>query len=79
LPVVKVARGDAHAFVNVNPNNLFIEGNNLIATKARLLLTAGLMKYGPLPHAANPTNPTLAELTAIKQKIAQYQALFQTH
>lgn len=79
LPVVKVARGDAHAFVNVNRNNLFIEGNNFIATKARLLLTAALMKYGPLPHAADPTQPTPDELTAIKKKIELYQAIFQTH
>ena len=30
--------------VRVNPNNVFIEGNNLTATKARLLLTAAIMK-----------------------------------
>ena len=79
LPVVKVARGDAHALVRVNSGNLFIEGNNLIATKARLLLTAALMKYGPLPHAANPLQPTDAEKTAIKEKIKQYQEIFNTH
>src|SRR5690606_36768780 len=49
LPVVKVARGDAHGLVKVNPNNLYIEGHNAIATKARLLLTAALMKFGSLP------------------------------
>jgi L-asparaginase len=79
LPVVKVARGDAHAFVNVNRNNLFIEGNNLIATKARLLLTAAIMKYGPLPHAADPMKPTSEETAAIKEKVAKYQEIFQTH
>lgn len=79
LPVVKVARGNALAFVNVNPKNLFIEGNNLIATKARLLLTAALMKYGSLPHAADPDKPTPAELAAIKKKIELYQEIFQTH
>ncbi|ATC66124.1 hypothetical protein CMV30_12800 [Nibricoccus aquaticus] len=79
LPVVRVARGDAHALVNTNPNNLFIEGSNAIATKARLLLTAALMKYGPLPHAADPEKPTPAEITAIKEKVKLYQALFDTH
>lgn len=79
LPVVKTARGDASGLVKVNPGNLFIEGNNLTTTKARLLLTASIMKLGPLPHAVDPDHPTAAELDAIKQKIAQYQAIFQTH
>ncbi len=79
LPVVKVARGDARGLVKVNPTNLFIEGNNLTATKARLLLTAALMKFGPLPHAADPEHATAAEVTAIKEKIKLYQAVFETH
>jgi L-asparaginase len=79
LPVVKVSRGDAHGMASVNPNNLFIEGSNNIATKARLLLTAALMKYGSLPHAADPDKPTPAEIAAIKEKIKLYQAIFQTH
>jgi len=79
LPVVKVSRGDAHGLVAVNPDNLFIEGNNNIATKARLLLTAALMKYGSLPPAADPEKPTPAELKAIKEKIKLYQEIFNTH
>lgn len=79
LPVVKVARGDASGLVRVNPNNLFIEGNNLTATKARLLLTAALMKFGPLPHAADPDSATPAETAAIKEKIKLYQVVFDTH
>jgi hypothetical protein len=79
LPVVKTARGDASGLVTVNPNNLFIEGNNLTTTKARLLLTAAIMKLGPLPHAADPEHPTAAETDAIKKKIAAYQEIFQTH
>lgn len=79
LPVVKTSRGDVHGFVRVNGSNLFIEGNNLIATKARLLLTAAIMKFGPLPHAADPEHPTPEELAAIKQKVALYQGVFQTH
>jgi L-asparaginase/Glu-tRNA(Gln) amidotransferase subunit D len=79
LPVVKVARGDAHALVRVNPDSLTIEGNNLIATKARLLLTAAIMKYGALPAAADPMNASDAEKDAIRAKIALYQEIFNTH
>jgi L-asparaginase len=79
LPVVKVARGNAMALVRVNSTNLFIEGNNLIATKARLLLTAALMKHGPLPHAVDPLKPTDAEKDAIRKKIVLYQEIFNTH
>lgn len=79
LPVVKVARGNALALVRVNSNNLVIEGNNLAATKARLLLTAAILKYGSLPPAADPLNPTEAEKDAIRGKVALYQAIFDTH
>lgn len=79
LPVVKTARGDARGLVKVNPDNLFIEGNNLTATKARLLLTAAIMKFGPLPHAADPAHATPAEVAAIKKRIELYQEVFQTH
>ena len=61
LPVVRTARGDASGLVQVNSNNLFIEGNNLTTTKARYLLVAALMKLGPLPLAADPEKPTAAE------------------
>jgi len=79
LPVVKTARGDASGLVKVNPNNLFIEGNNLTTTKARLLLTGAIMKLGPMPRAADPEHPTTAETDAIKKKISLYQEIFQTH
>ena len=79
LPVAKAARGDASGLVKVNADNLFIETNNLTSTKARLLLTAALMKLGPLPRAADPAHPTDAELAAIRAKIARYQEIFQSH
>jgi L-asparaginase len=79
LPVVKTARGNASGLVRVNPNNLFIEGNNLTTTKARLLLIASIMKFGMLPPAADPEHPTPAELDAIRTKINLYQEIFQTH
>lgn len=79
LPVVKTARGDASGLVRVNQRNLFIEGNNLTTTKARLLLTAALMKFGPLPRVVDLAHPTTEELMAIRQKLALYQEIFQTH
>ena len=79
IPVVKTARGDAHGLVRLNPNNLFIEGNNLTATKARFLLTAAMMKLGALPHASDPEHPTGQELDAIRKRIDAYQQIFQTH
>jgi L-asparaginase len=66
IPVVKTA-------VRLNPTNLFSEGNNLTATKARFLLTAAIMKLGALPHAADPERPTPEELDAIRKRIAAYQ------
>lgn len=79
LPVVKTARGDASGLVKVNPRNLFIEGNNLTTTKARLLLTAALMKFGPLPRVVDVARPTAEELIAIREKLGLYQEVFQTH
>jgi hypothetical protein len=38
-----------------HPDNLFIEGNNLTTTKARLLLMAAVIKFGMLPpHVSDP-------------------------
>jgi len=60
-------------------NPLSIAGSNLTATKARLLLMACLMRFGCLPPAADPEKPTPKELEAIESKMAQYQAVFDTH
>lgn len=77
MPVVKVGRGNAEGFVpRISP---FLSGSNLTATKARLLLMACLMKFGALPVAADPSNPTRAEFEATMAKLAQYQPVFDTH
>jgi hypothetical protein len=77
MPVVKVGRGNAEGFTQ--PQDLTIGGNNLTATKARLLLMACLLKLGGLPPAADADHPTQAELRAIQTRLAEYQALFDTH
>ena len=58
---------------------LTINGNNLDAVKARLLLMAVMMKLGRLPKAKDPQNVTPAEREAIKKKVMQYQEIFNTH
>jgi L-asparaginase len=79
FPVVQSARGDAHGFMQSIPDNLRIEATNGTATKSRMLLMACLLKFGALPPAKNPSNPTPAEISAIKEKIKVYQAAFDTH
>jgi len=78
LPVVRVGRGNTEGFVPVHDPD-FIGGANLTATKARLLLMACLMKFGSLPPAVDPDHPTPAESAAVRQKVAVYQRVFDTH
>ncbi len=79
MPVVKVGRGNAEGFTPARPGDIMIAGNNLTATKARLLLMACIMRLGSLPPAKDPAQPTKAELEAIRAKIAEYQEIFDTH
>ena len=79
MPVVKVGRGNAEGPVDPHRDPLAIAGSNLTATKARLLLMACLMRFGGLPPAVNPENPTQAEIEAVKAKMAEYKEVFQTH
>jgi hypothetical protein len=79
IPVVRVSRGDTAGMVAVNPDDIFIEGNNLTAGKSRMLLMAALMKFGSLPPAADPKNPTPEEKKSLQEKIKEYQEVFNTH
>ncbi|MDB4444310.1 hypothetical protein N9174_03130 [bacterium] len=79
MPVVKVGRGNAGGIVPDLPFDLNIEGSNLTATKAQILLMAALLKFGSLPPAADPRNPTPDEIKAIRAKVRQYQEVFDTH
>jgi hypothetical protein len=40
---------------------------------------ACLLRFGGLPPAVDPTRPTPAELEAVQAKLAEYQAVFDTH
>jgi len=77
MPVARVGRGNNEGFTA--PADLLIGGGNLTATKARLLLMACLMRFGSLPPTARPDQPTKEELDAIREKLALYQAVFDTH
>ena len=74
---MRVGRGSPEGFAE--PTALFIAGSNLTAIKARLLLMACLMKFGSLPPAKNPDNPTPREKQAIEDAAAAYQHVFDTH
>ncbi len=78
MPVVKVGRGNAEGMVPRN-DDLFISGNNLTATKARMLLMAVLLRLGALPPAVDPCAPTPREVAAVKARLVEYQAIFDTH
>jgi hypothetical protein len=77
MPVVRVGRGNNDGFAP--GTEIFIGGGNLTSTKARLLLLAGLMKFGALPPAADPDKPTAAETAAVAARLKAYQEVFDTH
>ena len=79
MPVVRVGRGNASGFVDAKRDPLSIAGNNLTATKARLLLMACLLKFGCLPPAVDAAKPSAREIDATKDKLKQYQEIFDTH
>jgi L-asparaginase len=77
LPVVRVGRGSHHGFADPHPYT--ISGSNLTATKARMLLMACLMKFGSLPVASDPDQPTKEEQKKLADAVRAYQAIFDTH
>ena len=77
LPVARVGRGHPEGFADPHPH--FIPGSNLTATKARMLLMACLMRFGSLPVAKDPANPTRQEMDATAKAVADYQRVFATH
>ena len=78
MPVVRVGRGNTGGMA-YKTDPLFIAGNNLTATKARILLMAALLKLGALPPVDNPYNPRPEERAATERAVARYQQIFDTH
>ena len=77
--VVKVSRGTPGSFMGTVEENLFVEGSNLNASKARVLLLACLLRFGCPPPAADPAHPTEAEKAAVRARLATIQQVFDTH
>ena len=78
MPVVRVGRGNTGGMASRDDPTV-IAGNNLTATKARMLLMAALLKLGALPPAADPFRPSDREVAATIESVAAYQRLFDTH
>ena len=79
MPTVRVSRGNAEGYVTPARVKLGIAGSNLTATKARLLLMACLMRFGSLPPAQDPANPTAQEVAATEAALVPFQRVFETH
>ncbi|MFD6883430.1 asparaginase domain-containing protein [Rhodococcus sp. NPDC060084] len=80
FPVVAVGRGGGGYVSRYGgQGGLFVTGGNLTAPKARMLLMACLLKFGALPPALDPANPTPAELDAVRAKVVLYQQVFDSH
>jgi len=77
--VVKVSHGTPGSFMGAVDENLFVEGSNLNANKARVLLLACLLRYGCPPPAVDPGHPTEAEKAAVRSHLALIQRVFDTH
>jgi L-asparaginase/Glu-tRNA(Gln) amidotransferase subunit D len=78
MPVVKVGRGNTAGFSSAR-EPWAIRGNNLTATKARLLAMACLLKFGALPPAADPEHPTEEERGSTFAAVKRLQEIFDTH
>ena len=78
MPVVRVGRGNTGGMAyKMDP--VGIAGNNLSATKARMLLMAAMLKLGALPPAADPHHPTPTEVASTRAALDAYQEIFDTH
>jgi L-asparaginase/Glu-tRNA(Gln) amidotransferase subunit D len=79
FPVVRVGRGNAGGFAEPRYGPFAIAGGDHTATKARLLLMASLMRFGALPAAADPDQPTGDERAAMRAALDRYQDVFDSH
>jgi len=73
IPVVRLAQ---NAPLPAHEGDSFIEAGSLSPTEAKRLLTECLKRYGALPAATDPANPTKKESQALQAKVALYQAQF---
>ncbi|MGH1492350.1 MAG: asparaginase domain-containing protein [Acidimicrobiales bacterium] len=77
-PTVVVGRGNTGGMAS-DLGPLVVSGDNLTATKARMLLMACLLRFGALPPAKDPSSPTEDEYRATRTAIANLQHIFASH
>jgi len=77
-PVVRVGRGNTGGMAYQH-DPVFIIGDNLTSTKARILLMAVLLKFGALPPAVDPWHPTMEERARTIAAVARFQRIFDSH
>ena len=73
VPVVKLA---ADSDVAECPEQLFVNAGKLSETDAQRILAAALASNGVPPRAANPSQPTQRELSAIQVHVRRLQQAF---
>lgn len=79
IPVALATRGD-YGRIPLRPEyEWFIKCDNMMAVKARLLLTLAIQKLGLLTPFKDPEKPTLEEKERLAKEIQQYQDIFNTH
>jgi len=71
LAVVKLAPAATAA---VDPHPGFLHGGTLAEDQAAAILVRCLDRHGPPPSAADPEQPTAAELSALRAHLAPFQA-----
>lgn len=74
IAVARVARNGG--VVARMPGALYVDAGALPEMRARELLLTCLRRYGAPPAAADPANPTEAELESIRRHLARYQEIF---
>ena len=82
IPVALATRGDWGRVPAINytgEKDLFIRCDNMMAVKARLLLTLAIEKFGMLTPYKILENPTTEERGRLATEIEQYQNIFDTH
>jgi hypothetical protein len=71
-------RGD-HGRAPRVPIDEFITCDNLMAVKARILLTLAIHKLGILTPFKDPEKPTPTERERLRAEVAKYQEIFNSH
>ena len=73
VPVVKLASGSDVAEC---PEQLFVNAGTLSEADAQRVLATALATHGAPPRAANPSQPTQRELSAIQAHVRRLQQAF---